>query len=166
MTVTVRRERPGEEAAISALVEAAFREQPHSDGREADIVRALRGAGELSLSLVAVNMDEAVVGHVAFSPVTISDGSEGWFGLGPISVIPLRQRAGIGALLIRTGLETLRDDGARGCVLLGAPQYYRRFGFEHDSGLRYPGPPPEYFQRLVLSGEAPRGVVAYAPAFG
>lgn len=166
MTITARRERAGDEAAISALIEAAFRAAPHSGGQEAAIVSRLRDDGDLALSLVAVNMDEAIVGHVAFSPVTISDRSGRWFGLGPVSVIPLRQNAGIGTMLIRTGLGALRELGARGCVVLGEPGYYRRFEFEYDPALRYPGPPPEYFQRLVLAGEPPRGVVGYAPAFG
>ena len=51
-------------------------------------------------------------------------------------------------------------------MLLGNPAYYARFGFAHDPALVYPGPPAEYFQRLVLAGEAPSGTVTYAPAFG
>lgn len=110
-------------------------------------------------------MDEAITEHIAFSPVTISDGSERWFRFGPVSVIPLRQNAGIGAMLIRTGIETLRELGARGCVLLGEPGYYRRFGFEHDPDLRFPGSAVAHSQRRVLAGEPPRGVVRYPPAF-
>ena len=165
MTVTVRPERAGDEAPIAALTDAAFRSAPHSSGNEAAIVSRLREDGDLALSLVAENSDRAIVGHVAFSPVAIPDGSERWYGLGPVSVIPLHQRSGIGSLLIRAGIEGIRTLGARGCVVLGEPEYYRRFGFEYDPALRYPGPPPEYFQRLVLSAEAPRGVVTYAPAF-
>ena len=107
-----------------------------------------------------------VVGHVAISPVTISEGSGNCYGLGPISVLPDFQSQGIGSLLMRSAIAAMRDQGARGIVLLGDPAYYARFGFEHDPHLTYPGPPPEYFQRLVLAGDAPRGVVAYAPAFG
>lgn len=165
MTVTLRPEHAGDAAAIHALTEAAFRPMPFSDGSEPRIVDDLRAAGDLALSLVALNMDQAIVGHVAFSPVTISDGRTGWYGLGPVSVIPTRQRTGIGSMLIERGLADIRQAGAQGCVVLGEPGYYRRFGFVHDPGLSYPGPPAEYFQRLVLAGPAPSGVVSYAWAF-
>lgn len=166
MTMTIRPEQPGDEPAIHALTEAAFRDMPHADGDEADLVDALRRDGDLALSLVALNMDRAIVGHVAFSPVTISDRSERWYGLGPCSVIPTRQRTGIGSHLVEAGLAELRQRGARGVVLLGSPDYYGRFGFEHDPNLAYPGPPAQYFQRLVLAGPEPSGTVTYAPAFG
>lgn len=165
MNWSIRDERGGDEAAIAALTEAAFRETPHSSGTEAAIVGHLRADGDLSLSLVAETDDRAIVGHVAFSPVTIADGAPGWFGLGPASVIPLRQRAGIGAALIGEGLERLRKRGANGCVVLGEPAYYGRFGFRHDPRLSFPGPPPEYFQALAMTGPIPRGMVRYAPAF-
>ena len=166
MSVTIRPERPGDEAAIRALTAAAFHEHPHSDGSEPGIIDALRAAGDLTLSLVAVNMDQAVIGHVAFSPVTISDGATGWYGLGPVSVMPTLQRTGIGTMLIRQGLSDLRTGGARGCVLLGDPAYYCRFGFAHDPALTYPGGPAEFFQRLVFEGRQPSGLVCYSPAFG
>ena len=166
MAWTIRDERPGDEPAIAALTRAAFRDIAHSAGNEAAIVERLRADGDLAISLVAENLDRAIVGHVAFSPVAISDGMPRWYGLGPVSVIPLRQRAGIGSALIEEGLERLRQMDAGGCVVLGDPAYYRRFGFAHDRALAYPGPPPEYFQRMILSGEAPRGTVTYAPAFG
>ncbi len=165
MTVSIRPEQSGDQAAIRALTEAAFREVDYSDGSEPAIIERLRADGDLALSLVAVNMDLAIIGHVAFSPVTISDGSKGWYGLGPCSVIPTRQRTGIGRALIETGLAELRQRGAHGVVLVGSPAYYGRFGFEHDPGLAYHGPPPEYFQRLHLAGPEPRGTVTYAPAF-
>lgn len=165
MTPAVRTERAGDEAAIRALTEAAFRGQPHSDGSEPAIIDRLRGAGDLTLSLLAELAGE-VVGHVAFSPVAISDGTTGWHGLGPLSVTPALQRMGIGSLLVERGIADLSAVGAGGVVLLGDPAYYRRFGFACDPALAYPGPPPEYFQRLVLAGPAPRGTVRYAAAFG
>lgn len=161
----IRPERPGDEAAIQALTRAAFAGMPFSDGREPEFVGDLRAAGDLTLSLVAVS-GRAIVGHIAFSPVTISDGSPDWQGLGPVSVAPPRQRRGIGAALIGHGIAELRARGAAGVVLLGSPAYYARFGFEHDPALTYPGPPAAYFQRLVLRGTPPRGTVRYAPAFG
>lgn len=166
MTVAVRPERAGEEAAVCALTTAAFAGKPYSDGSEAAIVERLRADGDLALSLVAESASGEIVGHAAFSPVTIEDAKGGWFGLGPVSVVPIRQRAGIGSMLIRAGLERLRDQTAQGVVVLGNPAYYRRFGFAHDPALRYPGPPPEYFQALSFGGHTPQGEVRYAPAFG
>jgi predicted N-acetyltransferase YhbS len=160
----IRPEAPGEEDAIRALTAEAFAGAEHSDGTEAGIIGALRDDGALTVSLVAVE-DDAIVGHVAFSPVGI-DGAEGWFGLGPISVRPDRQGRGIGSALVRAGIDELRALNASGCVLLGSPAYYGRFGFQSDRALTYGGSPSPYFQRLVLKGPAPRGEVSYHPAFG
>jgi putative acetyltransferase len=102
---------------------------------------------------------------VAFSPVTINGEAVRWFGLGPVSVEPAMQRRGIGRALIRDGLERLRSAGAEGCVLLGDPAYYRRFGFVSDPKLRYGDVPPEYFQRLSFNGAEPEGEVAYHAGF-
>jgi putative acetyltransferase len=161
----IRPERPGDEMAISRVIGEAFARAEHSDGTEARIVERLGASGLLTVSLVA-ERDGIVVGHVAFSPVEVSDGSDGWFGLGPVAVAPDRQGAGIGTALIEQGLDQLRRSGAGGCVVLGEPGYYGRFGFRHDPALVYPGPPPEYFQCQVLNGEPARGEVRYAPAFG
>lgn len=163
--IAIRPERAGDERAIHALTEAAFRDMPFSDGDEQELVDRLREDGDLTLSLVAEDA-ERIVGHIAFSPVTISDGSAHWFGLGPVSVWPELHRQRIGSALVKRGIGDLRERGARGIVLLGDPAYYSRFGFEHDPKLAYPGPPAEYFQRLVLAGEAPEGIVAYAKGFG
>lgn len=165
MTISVRKEQPGDAAAIAALTTAAFAGKEHSYGDEALMIERLRESGDLAISLVAVNMDNAVIGHVAFSPVTISDGTGGWYGLGPLSVIPLRQRAGIGTMLVEAGLTELRRLGAKGCTVLGNGELYARFGFEHDPELYLVGAPPEHFHRLVLQGETPRGEVRYAAAF-
>jgi putative acetyltransferase len=165
MSATIRPERAGDQSAIHNVVAAAFAGQPHSDGSEPGIVDALRADGDLAISLVAEDGGE-VAGHAAFSPVTISDGSEGWFGLGPVAVAPKRQREGIGAALIERGLALLHERAAAGCVVLGDPAYYARFGFAHDPALAYPGPPPEYFQRLVIGVSNASGIVTYAPAFG
>lgn len=160
----LRAERPGDETAISAVTEAAFTGHPHSDGSEVGIVERLRLAGALTVSLVAEH-DGQIVGHAAFSPVTIADGTPGWFGLGPVSVVPERQREGIGSALIRAGLEQLRQAGAAGCVVLGDPAYYGRFGYAHDPALIYPCPMPEAFQQQRFSGPVPKGAVAYHAAF-
>lgn len=163
--ITIRPEAADDEATIHALTEAAFRDMPVSDGDEHHLVDRLREAGDLTLSLVAEDA-ERIVGHIAFSPVTISDGAKGWYGLGPVSVWPELQKQGIGGALIRRGIADMRAMGARGIVLLGSDEYYPRFGFRHEPQLTYPGPPPEYFQCLLLEGELPSGTVSYAPAFG
>ena len=163
-TLAIRPEREGDEATIHCLTEAAFRDMPFSEGDEQHLVDALRRDGDLALSLVAED-GTRIVGHIAFSRVAISDGTPDWYDLGPVSVWPDLHRRGIGSALIRHGIATLRMCGAAGIVLLGSPAYYGRFGFRHEPQLRYPGPPPEYFQCLVLTGDLPMGEVTYAPAF-
>ncbi len=164
MNYTIRPESSADHAVIHALTEAAFRQAPHSSHSEQFIVDALRSRGELSISLVAEAQGQ-VVGHIALSPVTISDGSTGWFGLGPISVLPAWQGQGIGAALMRAALDALGGLGARGCVLLGEPAYYGRFGFRAEPGLVLPGVPAEYFQALCLQPPLAQGEVQYSPAF-
>jgi putative acetyltransferase len=160
----IRNEEVGEQASIRQLTEAAFAGAEHSCGTEGAIIDALRDAQALTVSLVAVQ-DGKLLGHVAFSPVRIDDRLCGWYGLGPVSVRPDRQRQGIGCALIREGLARLRAHRARGCVVLGDPKYYRRFGFMHDADLRLAGVPPEYFMRLTMNGEAPSGRVTYHQGF-
>ena len=164
MKVDIRDERAGDEAAIRRVTALAFAGAPHSDGTEAEIVERLREGHALAVSLVADD-EGAIVGHVAFSPVTIEE-SGGWFGLGPVAVAPVRQHHGIGHALITEGLARLRAQGAKGCVVLGDPAYYARFGFAPDPALTYPGPPPQYFQALRFDATPATGIVRYHPAFG
>lgn len=142
---------------------AAFAQAPHADGSEHLIINALRQAGQLSLSLVA-DQQGTVIGQVTVSPVIISDGAANWFGLGPVAVLPKYQGQGIGSLLIQAALKQLRSEGAAGCVVLGEPSYYGRFGFRADSRLIYPAAPAKYFQLLAF-GAVPLGIVSYHQAF-
>jgi len=160
----LRREAPGDAQAIHALTKLAFQDAPHSSHTEHLIVDQLRAAAALSVSLVAEVHGE-LVGHVALSPVTISDGTTDWFGLGPISVAPERQRQGVGALLMNGAFSALRATNASGCVLLGDPAYYQRFGFCACPELVLAGVPPEYFQALHLDDSRPAGMGSYHPAF-
>ena len=162
--ITIRFEAAGDEAVIHALTEAAFRDMPFSEGDEQHLVDALRRDGDLACSLVAENADR-IVGHIALSRVAISDGTPEWYGLGPVSVWPELHHRGIGSALVRRAIAELRARGANGIVLLGSPDYYGRFGFVNEPQLRYPGPPPEYFQSLLLEGKLRVGEVTYAPAF-
>ena len=164
MHMTIRNEQSQDIEAISRLTEAAFRNEEYSSHTEHFIVNALRRTGQLRISLVAAEHDE-ILGHVAISPVSISSGVTGWYGLGPISVRPDRQGKGIGSALMRAALQQLRQQGAAGCVVLGDPAYYGRFGFKAHPGLELPDVPPEYFQALSFTGELPVGVVKYAAAF-
>lgn len=175
--VRVRAERPEDRDQIHALTQRAFAGVEHSEGSEPAIVRRLRQDGDLRLSLVAVLTDgrgqERVIGHVAFSPVVIQSSTtttDGWLGLGPVSVAPEHQGQAVGQLLIRAALQQLQAEGVPGIVLLGDPEYYSRFGFV-SGGMTYLDAPPEYVQHRVLDTEAvagapaPRGEVRYAPAF-
>ena len=160
----IRAETPADAAAIEALTIAAFAQSPHSNHTEQFIVRALRAAGVLTLSLVAEE-EGSLVGHVALSPVSISDGSQGWHGLGPISVLPQLQRRGMGTRLMNEALSQLRASGAAGCVLLGEPDFYTRFGFAPHAALVLPGVPPAYFMALAFGSACACGSVRYHPAF-
>lgn len=160
----IRGERDADHSAIRAVIAAAFARHPYSNGKEGELVDALRAQGALSLSLVAEADDAAIVGHVAASPVEIEGGS-GWHGLGPVAVEPTVQRKGVGRALIDAALKKLRESGAAGCVVLGEPGYYERFGFAHRSTLRFEGAPPEFFMALAFGPAVPEGKVEYHPAF-
>lgn len=164
MQLHIRAETPADAAAIETVTVAAFLNAPHTSHTEQHIICGLRAAGALAISLVA-ELEGRIVGHVALSRVTISDGSVDWFGLGPISVCPARQRQGIGTCLMREALRLLAQRNAAGCVLLGDPVYYARFGFEARPGLILPGVPAEYFQALSFGATPASGTVAYHPAF-
>ncbi|MBB3612350.1 N-acetyltransferase [Rhizobium sp. BK602] len=161
----IRAEAPADIEAVDTLTRVAFAPMPFSDGSEVDILRALRASDDLTISLVAEE-NGMVVGHVAFSPVTIDGVHDGWFGLGPISVAPDRQRQGIGKALIAKGIALLDERAARGCALIGNPDVYRHAGFESDGRLTYENLDTRLVQRLVLRGPAPSGRLQFAPAFG
>ena len=160
----IRPERPDDADAIHDLTVIAFDPMPFSDGTEAPIVRALRDAGDLTVSLVDEE-DGEIVGHVAFSPVTIGGAEVGWYGLGPISVRPDRQRQGVGRRLVAAGLAELRSRGARGCALIGNPAVYGPMGFVGDDALTYRGLGDGLVQRVVLEGEPVHGELRFADAF-
>lgn len=160
----IRPERPDDIDAIEQVVRKAFLRAAHTSGTEHLIVRELRRASALTISLVAV-IHGKIVGHVAVSPVAISDGAPGWYGLGPVAVVPSHQKRGIGYALVRGALLRLEQTGAAGCVVLGEPAYYGRFSFHVEPALVLEGVPPGYFQALLLAGTPARGTVTYHPAF-
>lgn len=164
MNIVIRNETESDIQAISEITRAAFENHPYSHGTEEFIVKALRNANALTVSLVAV-AGEKVVGHAAFSPVAVSDGSPGWYGLGPISVLPELQRQGIGKSLLREGLSALKSLGAKGCVLVGDPGYYEQFGFRSLPDLVVDGVPQENVLVLPFEGSKACGVVTFHDGF-
>lgn len=162
--VIIRFEKPDDAVSIRQVVRLAFAQAAHSSGTESIIVDKLRENGALVLSLVAADGDR-IEGHVAVSPVFVSDAPGRWVGLGPVSVHPLRQGHGIGSALIEEALKHARKSGASGCVVLGEPEYYHRFGFRYDPAAMYRNVPPPYFQVLSFDGSRPVGSVEYDAAF-
>jgi putative acetyltransferase len=160
----IRDEAAADIAAIRDVTIEAFSTLAISNHTEQFVIEALRAAKALTLSLVA-ELDGRVVGHIAFSPVSISDGTTDWYGLGPLSVLPEYQRQGIGKALVEEGLSRLRGLNAGGCCLVGHPDYYRKFGFGNTPELVCEGVPPEVFFALPFDGRMPQGVVRFHEAF-
>src|SRR6516164_11525726 len=161
--VAIHPERPGDVAAIHAVHAASF-----PTDVEARLVDLLRSAGRLPVSLVA-EMGDAVVGHVAFSPVTTASDAVG-VGLAPVAVVEPHRRRGIAAALVRAGLEACRAAGFGWAVVMGEPAYYSRFGFRPaaEFGLTDEYSGDTAFQVVeLLPGAAPvaAGLVRYAPEF-
>jgi putative acetyltransferase len=163
----MRRETPDDIPAIQHIHTAAFGRR-----HEANLVDALRRNNALTISLVAVQ-DDRLVGHIAFSPVTITSeaGTIEALGLAPMAVLPAYQRRGIGSQLVEAGLTACRSAPYGVVVVLGHPHYYPRFGFalakplgivwEHDA-------PDEAFMVQELREGAltqTKGVVKYRPEF-
>ncbi|MGE5621053.1 MAG: GNAT family N-acetyltransferase [archaeon] len=160
----IRNESEADYEAISEVTKAAFETLELSEHTEQFIIKALRNAQALTISLVA-EINGRVVGHIAFSPVTISDGSTGWYGLGPVSVLPEFQKQGIGGALIQEGFKLLKELKAKGCALVGHPNYYKRFGFINTSRLYYEGIPQEYFLVIYFEENNASGKVQFHPGF-
>lgn len=162
--IKLRNETDADASAITVVTAAAFQALEISNHTEQFIITALRTAKALSISLVAeVNAD--VIGHIAFSPVIISDDTRNWYGLGPVSVLPEYQRQGIGKALVLEGLSRLKEMNARGCCLVGHPEYYRKFGFKNMPGLVVEGVPRQFFFALSFDGHFPQGTVTFHDAF-
>jgi len=162
--VAIRSETDADAGAITEVTVAAFKSLEVSQHTEQFIISALRAAKALTVSLVA-EVDGRVIGHIAFSPVAISDGTRNWYGLGPVSVLPEYQRQGIGKALMQEGLSRLKNMSAQGCCLVGHPDYYKKFGFKNMPGLVLDGVPQEFFFALSFDGHTPQGTVTFHDAF-
>ena len=160
--VILRKETKEDHDAVRIVNDRAFG-QPE----EARIVDALREACHETISLVAA-IDEKIVGHIFFSPVTIDhrDGQVVGMGLAPMAVLPEYQNQGIGSLLVRDGLRRLEETDCPFIIVLGHEHYYPRFGFERASihGLKcqWDGVPDEAFMALVLDRTAMAGISGVA----
>ena len=166
MSVAVRPERGSDAAAIRAVHLAAF---PTS--AEADLVDMLRDDGDSETSLVAEERASClIVGHVLLSRMKVEADGRAWraLGLGPVAVVPERQRQGIGSALIREALVRAEALGEELVFLVGEPEYYRSFGFSAATAAPFASPyAGPYFMALALR-EAPlpaTGKADYAPAF-
>ena len=121
MSIEIREERPDDVAAVRDLNRRAF-----GQDQESNIVDALRANGAALLSLVAT-VDDRVVGHIMYSPLSVGDVNGA--ALGPMAVIPERQRQGIGSKLVEAGNRKLKDAGCPFIIVVGHADYYPRFGF-------------------------------------
>lgn len=163
----IRREQPGDEPAIFEVHRCEF-----PTDAEAKLVDRLRADGMASVSLVAF-VDERIIGHVLLSPVTLTPSpfeAPTGLGLAPVAVLPVHHRKGVGSQLIESGIAECRRMGIDYVVVLGEPEFYRRFGFAKasDRGLDNEYGAEEHFMVIertqgVLDGV--RGLVRYAPAF-
>ncbi len=166
--VEIRLETPKDVNAIRGINLLSF-------GRteEAALVDALREAGRLTFSLVA-ELDDEIIGHIAFSPVRIEGraGEIRALGLGPLAVTPAHQHTGIGTQLMQSGLLICRSQGYGLVFVLGHPDYYHLFGFGAASraGLRWEHAAPDeaFMVKELVPGALAQvqGVVKYAPEFG
>jgi putative acetyltransferase len=162
--VTIRPEHDRDHGVIGDVIRAAFAGMPYADGDEAELVEALRRDDALSVSLVA-EIESTVVGQIAFSPARSSDASERWYALGPVAVLPAHQRTGVGSKLVRAGLERIIQLGAHGCILVGNPAYYARFGFQVSPSNTPDGEPAEFFMVKLFGHRQPVGPISFHAAF-
>lgn len=160
----IRKECGSDCDAIRSITERAFDGMPYAGGDEQDVIDRLRSANALTLSLVAI-VDGELVGHICFSPAELEDGSCPWFALGPVSVVPERQRQGIGTALIESGLAQVRKLNGLGCILTGNPKYYEKFGFQLAPDHAPPNEPVEYFMLKLLSAHPPVGQFSFHGGF-
>lgn len=141
MEVTLRAATPGDEDAIEVLTLVAYFPVEGSRQDEHAAIAALRADGALTLSLVAEH-EGYVVGHLAASPLVLSDGSAGWYALGPLAVGPGHRGQGIATGLLQLALRELEARRAAGCVVFAEGPLFARLGLAPEPGLRCAGGGP------------------------
>lgn len=159
--MVIRPAAPEDYAAINAVVAAAFGKPD-----EATLVDALRADGDALVELVAVEED-AVVGHILFSPLKTDTGAR-FSALAPLSVTPGRQNDGIGTMLMQVGHELCRTAGVEAIIVLGHPAYYPRVGYSADAAriVTAPFKGPSFMALPLMPGALDAPVtITYAKAF-
>jgi putative acetyltransferase len=157
--IDVRDESPHDWKTVYQVVSTAF-----GQSAEADLVEKLREAGDSVVSLVADD-DGQIVGHALLSKM---DAPFTALALAPVSVIPGRQRRGIGSALIKQAVSHARSEGWAAIFVLGDPNYYQRFGFDSEAAAGFGSPyAGRHFMVLKLLSSLPAtiGEVRHAPAF-
>lgn len=163
-SILIRPETPADYEVIRDINIAAFLHHPFSHQTEHLIVEELRKAGALAVSLVA-EVDGKVVGHIAFSLATIGGKDCDWYLLGPVAVQPEEQKKGIGKALVAHGMDAIAKLGAKGCVLVGDPNYYPKVGFRNAPEITMEGIPPEVIFVRPITGAVPAGELGHHKAF-
>jgi putative acetyltransferase len=161
----IRLEQPADVETIRQIHVAAF-------GREAEgrLVDRLRASGNLVRALVAEEQGR-LLGHVAFSRISIGEKAAAALALAPLAVMPAFQRLGIGSALVSAGLQQLRQGGEQRVIVLGDPGYYSRFGFLPATRFELENPwttAPESFMAIAMARDAykdVRGRVNYGHEF-
>ncbi|MBW3694217.1 N-acetyltransferase [Vibrio sp. T187] len=162
----IRTEAPADILAVDRLLKSVFETEA-----EAKLVMSLRENSHLTLSLVACADDGEVIGHAMFSPVLLQGEDYNWQGLAPLAVKAEHQNQGIGGSLVKEGLSSLAEFGYPGCVVLGDPNYYGRFGFKAASLFNFDckwDVPEGAFQAVELaegSFSGKSGTIEYSPEF-
>jgi putative acetyltransferase len=157
--IEFREESPKDKQAISHVVVTAF-----NQSAEAQLIEQLREAGDIVISMVAEENGQ-VVGHVLLSRMNAPFPS---LALAPVSVIPKRQRSGIGSALIERVVNRARNEGWAAIFVLGDPNYYERFGFSREAAAGFTSPyAGPHFMLLKLWQSLPTttGELLHAPSF-
>lgn len=167
--IVIRPETSADHSAIHRVTLLAFGQE-----EEARLVDRLRTSSNFipELSLVALE-NNRVVGHILFSHIAIrtAKGEIPALSLAPMAVLPEYQNRGIGSMLVRTGIEKVRELGHRIVVVVGHPAFYPRFGFSpaKEFGLELPFPAPDEVFLVLDTMEGAisgiMGMVAYPPEF-
>lgn len=120
----IRTEAPADILPINELLKSAF-----ETNAEAELVMALRENSRFTLSLVASTDEGELIGYALFTPVSLNGEELGWQGLAPVAVKKEYRNQGIASQLIKDGLDSLYEFGYLGCVVLGDPEFYSKYGF-------------------------------------
>jgi putative acetyltransferase len=157
--IEVRDEIPRDRKAVYQVVSSAFGQLA-----EAELVEKLREDNDSVVSLVA-DEDGQIVGHVLLSRMNAPFPA---LALAPVSVIPTRQRNGIGSALVTRAVNSVRGKGWVAIFVLGDPNYYERFGFDREAAAGFTTPYAGcHFMVLSLAPSLPAttGELRHAPAF-